>query len=124
MRRDHPSCGASLARVRVREKENRTLVGAIAELREHLCLGPELHFDYTLSSLLRKAWARPGCEGVLAGRLHISPDGGSEVLGGAARSRNRCHRTGQGVAIGSAAAQLLLQAAAAGTPSSGLDRSR
>jgi hypothetical protein len=39
------------ARVRVKEKKNRALADAIAELRGHACLGPELGFYYTLSWL-------------------------------------------------------------------------
>ena len=76
------------------EKENRTLADAIAKLREHLCLGPELQFDYTLSWFLRKAWARPGCDSVLAGRLQISPDDAFEVPSrGIARARVVLFRT-------------------------------
>jgi hypothetical protein len=59
-------------RVRVREKKTRALADAIAELRGHTCLGPELCFYYTLSRPLRKArgGARNGFHGPCHGTTH------------------------------------------------------
>jgi len=52
---------------RMRETKNRTLTTAIAELREHICQGPELVFNYMQSRFLRKSAARACREACMPG---------------------------------------------------------
>jgi hypothetical protein len=110
----------------VREKEIEPLPVRSLNYASTFAWVRSFSFDYTLSSFLRKAWARPGCAGCArAGGYRSARTTRSTFCAGLPTPAAGRYRTWQEVAIGSAdAAQLLQQAAAVGTHSSRLDRCR
>jgi hypothetical protein len=76
-----PRCSLSLPLVR-QNKKIRTLADAIANLRGHVCRGPELPFDYTPSLPWRKARDSFSKGRVIhsAGQLHRARAGGRSFV--------------------------------------------